>query len=350
VNDAALVGRLLDEYHERSVAPAGIRRASGSVHEPRVTYLVTLPDGRQQVIRAFRADEPVPVHGRGLVGEPVSDWLLGRASTLSCLAAAGYSAPRPILTRTGELVGVERSWLSWATSYVPGDVLVPTLSQLRALGAALGSLHSVASDLYADGGPGMASGHPAVAVPVTLARLDAVAGRVPADWQPMFGAFRQSVMDVQQAAEGLPETLVHGDAWARNAVQHQESEEVILIDWETGGRGLAVIDLGNCLVECHLDSALRDDRPQGWLITPDEKRIGAVASGYASCRSVSPGERALLPAAMTFSAAVVGAIHLELALISGVRGPVMDARLARLQNRVAVAGEVAALALPHLGG
>ena len=348
MNDAALVGPLLDEYHERSAAPAGIRVASGSVREARVTYLVTLPDGAQQVIRAFRADEPVPVHGRGLISEPVADWLLGRARTLSCLAVAGYPAPRPVLTRTGELVGVEQSWLSWATSYVPGDVLPPTLAQLRALGAALGSLHAVTADVHPDGEPGLASRHPAVAAPVTVARLDAVASRVPADWQPMLAAFRRSVTDVEQAAPALPETLVHGDARARNAVQAQGSDEVILIDWEAGGRGLAVIDLGSCLVECHLNSALRDDEPQAWLVVPDEQRIAAVATGYASCRSLSAGERALLPAAMRFSAAVAGAVHFDLALTSGVRGPVMDARLAVLQNRLAVADEVATLALPYL--
>jgi len=36
-------------------------------------------------------------------------------------------------------------------------------------------------------------------------------------------------------------------------------------------------------------------------------------------------------------------------LASGVSGPAMDARLSRLQNRMAVADEVAELALEHLG-
>jgi hypothetical protein len=55
VNDVAVVGRLLREYHFRGLRPAS-------------------------------------------------------------LAAAGYGAPRPVCARTGELVGESGPWLTWATS------------------------------------------------------------------------------------------------------------------------------------------------------------------------------------------------------------------------------------------
>ena len=195
---------------------------------------------------------------------------------------------------------------------------------------------------------GLSSRHPAVAVPAALARLDAVQGLVPAAWQPLHAAFRQAVVTIRDAADSVPETLVHGDPWARNAVQ-PPGGPVTLIDWETGGLGLAALDLGSCLLECHLDSATPDGDPEAWLIAPDEDRIAAVADGYASVRNLSEAELALLPAAVTYVPAIIGAIHLELALVEGVTGPAMDARLARLQNRMAVAGNVAALALSHLG-
>src|SRR5262249_15634247 len=141
---------------------------------------------------------------------------------------------------------------------------------------------------------GLSSRHPAVAGPVTLARLDAVRGLVPAAWQPLDAAVRQAVLAIRDAPDSLAATLVHCDAWARNAVQ-PPGGPVTLIDWETGGLGLAVLDLGTCFLECHLDSATPDGDPEAWLIAPDEDRIAAVADGYTSVRSLSEAELALLP-------------------------------------------------------
>jgi Ser/Thr protein kinase RdoA (MazF antagonist) len=355
VTDAAVIGRLLDEYHDRSVPAGDIEVIAGSVHEARVTYRLTLPDGSGQVIRAFRADAPVPAHGRGPATETVLDWLLGRAKTLAVLAAAAYPAPRPVLTRTGELIGVAGPWLTWATSYVPGTVLEPMLGQLRALGESVGRLHSVDAGTGTGAGaasalaPGVSSRHPAVAVPATIARLDALADKVPPDWAPMAATFRRTALAVAAAAGSVPESIVHGDVWARNAVQLGHDEPVTLIDWETGGLGLAVLDLANCLMECHLDAAVPDSDPEAWLISPDEDRIAAVASGYTAVRSLHAAERDLLPAALRFPAAVVGAVHFELALTDRVGGPTMDARLARLENRLSVAADVAAIAAQYLG-
>lgn len=347
MTDAAVVGRLLDEYHARSLAPSQVHVLAGSEHQARVSYLVTRPDGATHVIRAFRADELVPVHGRSLTSQTIADWLAGRARTLALLADAAYPAPRPVRTRTGELIGVAGPWLTWATTFAPGPAVDPTLSQLRQVGAALGHLHSVAAlrggGRIGDGPPGLASRHPAVAVPASLARLDRATAALPERWLPIHGQCRAVLDQVADATGAMPETIVHGDVWARNVVQSSPSG-VTLVDWETGGLGLAVLDLGHALAECHLDAALPDDQPDRWLIVPSRDRIGALAQGYARVRALSPAELDLLPAAMAFAAAVVGSVHLELAVAGGVTGPVMDARLARLQNRLAVASEVAAIA------
>jgi Ser/Thr protein kinase RdoA (MazF antagonist) len=350
VTDSALVGRLLDEYHERSVPASGVRLVAGSEHEARVSYHVTLPDGSAQTIRAFRADEPVPDHGRGTADQDLADWLGGRARTLAVLSHAAYPAPRPVRTRTGELIGTAGAWLTWATSFVPGPAIEPSLDQLRLTGAALAHLHSVAATPGAsrlgDGPPGLASRHPAVAVPATLARLDAVASRVPAEWAQLCAAFRETAERVQAAAGTVAETLVHGEVWARTVVQPAPAG-VTFVDWELGGLGLAVLDLGNALVECHLDAGLADDRQDRWLITPSPERVAALASGYAGVRALSAAEVSLLPAAAAFAAAAAGAVHFETALLDGVTGPTMDARLTRLRNRMAVAGQIADLARPH---
>lgn len=351
MTDAAVAGRLLDEYHERLVAPSCIRVLGGSEHQSRVTYQVTQPDGSAQVIRAFRGDEPVPVHGRDVAGDNVAGWLTGRARTMAALADAAYAAPRPVRTRTGELVGVAGPWLTWATTYVPGAVVKPTLDQLRQLGAALGHLHSVAAlaggDRIGDGPPGRSSRHPSVAVPASLARLDRAEPRLPAQWRPLHTECRTVLTAVAEAAGSVPESIVHGDARARNAIQSSPSS-VTLVDWETGGLGLGVADLGNSLLECNLDADVRDDDYSRWRIEPSADRIAAVASGYAGVRTLSAPELGVLPAAVKFSAAVAGSRHFDVALTDGVTGPAMDARLAWLENRLGVAAEVAAIARDSL--
>jgi Ser/Thr protein kinase RdoA (MazF antagonist) len=346
VTDVAVIGRLLDEYHERSVPPASIEIVAGSEHEGRISYKLTLSDGSAQLVRAFRAEGAVPLEMRGPFTETVPDWLVGRARTLAVLAEAGYGSPRPVLTRTGELIAVAGPWLAWATTYLPGSVLTPTREQLRALGDALGRLHQVIAGGHR---ASLSPRHPAVAVPITLSRLDEVADKVPGEWADMCSTFRQTALSVDAAAPFVPETIVHGDAWARNAVEPPGGAgQAALIDWQKSGLGHAVLDLGNSLMECHLDSAASSLDPEAWLIAPDEDRIAATASGYASARTLSEAELALLPDAVRFATAVVGAIHVELALAEGVGGPTMDARLARLENRLAIADEVAALAAPYL--
>lgn len=346
MTDVAVIGRLLDEYHERSVPPASIEILAGSEHEARISYKLTLSDGSAQVVRAYRAEGAVPVEMRGPFTETVLDWLGGRARTLAVLAEAGYEAPRPVLTRTGELIAVAGPWLAWATTYVPGALLTPTLEQLRALGETLGRLHRV---IAGGRGPNLSPRHPAVAVPMTLSRLDAVAHKVPGEWAGMCETFRRTALAVESASPSLPESIVHGDVWARNAVKPPGLAAATLIDWEMSGLGLAVLDLGNCLMECHLDSSASGLDPEAWLISPDEDRIAATASGYAGARVLSAAELAILPAAVRFCTAVIGAIYVELALAQGVAGPAIDARLARIENRLAIADEVAALAVPYLG-
>jgi Ser/Thr protein kinase RdoA (MazF antagonist) len=348
MTDAAVAGRLLDEYHERPLPPSRVRVLGGSEHQSRVSYQVTLPDGAAQVIRAFRADEPVPAHGRDVAGDNVAAWLCGRARTLAVLADTAYPAPRPVRTRTGDLVGVAGPWLSWATTYVAGPVVTPTLDQLRQVGAALGHLHSVpgrpGGRRIGDGPPGVAPSHPAVAVPASVARLDRVESRLPAAWRPLHAECRAVVTAVAAAAGSVLESIVHGDVRARNAVQSSPSG-VTFLDWETGGLGLAVVDLGNALMECHLDAGLADDELMRWLVEPSPDRVAALAGGYAGVRGLTPAELDLLPAAVKFSAAVAGSVHMDVALTDGVSGPTMDARHTRLENRLAVADHVAAIGL-----
>ena len=341
MTDAAVVGRILREYR---LGPASVRRYHGSVSGTEVGYRLRQPDGNTVLVRAYRADVLLAPHLRGCGTASVTDWLQGRAATLDWLAAQGYPAPRMVATRTGDLIGVAGAWLTWATSYVPGRALAPGSGQAGLLGAALGRLHA----LGAAPGLGLASWHPAAAVPAALARLDAVAPLLPGEWRPLHAQFRSALLAMRAAAPALPVAVVHGDAWPGNAVV-DGAGEAVLINWENGGAGLPVLDIGYCLLECHLDVGLAAGRPEAWHIEPDPGRIAAVLDGYARWRRLDGAERAALAEGIRFAAAYAGAIHFERALIGGVHGPAMDARLDGLRNRIAVSQAVADLAARHLG-
>ena len=343
MTDAALVGRILREYREDKIDPAAVRRRYGSVSGTRVGYQLAQPDGTTVMVRAFRSDEPLPRYLQGCGTASVTGWLQQRAATLDWLAERGYPAPRVVATRTGDPVGVAGIWLTWATTYVPGPLLAP--GGLDLLGEALGRLHA----LDATGAAvGLASWHPEAAIGDALGRLDAVEALLPPDWRPMHAELRRTLLAVREAAGTLPMAVLHGDAWPAKAIRSAENQ-VTLVDWENSGLGLAVTDLGNCLLECHLDPGLPATRPSAWLIQPSPARIAAVLTGYSRLRRLNAAEREFLLPGIRFATAFVGAVHFEQALIDGVRGAGMDARLARMRNRLAVSQSVAELASTHLG-
>jgi hypothetical protein len=350
VNDAAIVGRVLREYHLRGIEPSALRRVGGAAASGVVTYLVGPDETAPWVVRACREDAPVPVHVSGAPAMSMLDWLMAQAGTLECLEAAGYPAPRVIRTHSGDPVGLDGAWLTLATSFVEGPVIRPSLTQLRMLGVALGKLHALDIAGEPGGGlagersggpakgagsglagePGRALWYPEAAIPATLARLDAVEALVPEGLRDLYAQLRQTALTVQAGLSSLPRGMVHGDARPGNSVQ-SGPDTVTLIDWETGGLGLPVLDLGACLIESLLDAQPSGSgpavpgpgvsgpvasgpgvprsrpaawliEPVAWLVEPDEDRIAAVARGYASQRVVGAAERALLPAAVRFGA------------------------------------------------
>ena len=346
MTDAAVVGRILCEYR---LDPASVRRYYGSVAGTEVGYRLRLPGGAVVLVRAYRCDVLLAPHLRGCGTESVIDWLQGRAATLDWLAAQGYPAPRVVATRTGDPIGVAGTWLTWATSYIPGRALVPGGGQAGLVGTALGRLHALGAPEPAAGmAPGFAAWHPATGIPAALRRLGAVAPMIPGEWRPLHAQFRRTLLAIREAAPSLPMAVVHCDAWPGNAVV-TPSGEAVLIDWEYGGAGLPVLDLGQCLLECHFDADLPLGQPGAWHIEPDPGRIAAVLDGYTRWRRLDDAERSILAEGIRFGPAYAGAIHFERALIDEVGGTTMDARLARLRNWIAVSQTIADLAARHLG-
>lgn len=355
MTDATVVGRILREYHEGGAEPSGVRRLTGSVRGTRVTYQLGGHGGPGLVVRAFRTDLPLEPQFQGSRPMAVTDWLQGRAAILNWLEQRGYPAPRVVRTRSGDLVGLAGIWATLATTYVTGAPLRPGAGQLRLLGEALGRLHALGAGTFADGAGAASAGaaarraswHPETAIPAALGRLAAMESQVPADLRPLLEQFRDVMLAMRRQAPALPAAVVHGDPWPGNAIGTAQ-DRVTLIDWENAGLGLPLLDLGYCLLECHLDVGLPGGQPAAWHIRPDEDRIAAVAAGYSRWRRLEPAERDLLLEGIRFAAAYVGAIHLERAVIDGVRGTSMDVRLERLRNRLAVSDTVAALARRHL--
>jgi len=327
LTDAAVVGRILREYHQAGIEPSGIRRLTGSVRGTRVSYwfgeprAISTPGGPSGVgapggpggpglvVRAFRTDAPLAGQFRGGRPAAVTDWLRSRAATLDWLEEHAYPAPRVIRTRSGDLVGLAGVWATLATTYVTGTPLRPGTGQPRLLGEALGRLHALGETSGRAHLPGAVGAGAAI-------------GR--AAWDP---------------ERAIPAALGRLEA----------QDQVILIGWENAGLGLPLLDLGFCLLECHLDVGQPGNRPSAWHIHLDEKRIAAIVAGYSRWRQLQPAEKDLLLEGIRFPAAYVGAIDFEQALLTGVRGRSMDVRLERLQNRLAVSDAVADLARGHFG-
>ena len=362
MTDAAVVGRILREYHQAGIEPAGIRRLTGSVRGDRVSYWLgeprrpggagvpggrRVPEGPGLVVRAFRTDLPLAGQFRGGRPAAVTDWLWSRATTLGWLEEHAYPAPRVIRTHSGDPVGLAGVWATLATTYVTGTPLRPTTGQLRLLGEALGWLHALGTT-GAGAAVGRAAWDPETAIPAALGRLEAVKSLTPAGWRPLLDQFRAVLLAVRQRAPALPSSVVHGDPWPGNAI-YTGREQVTLIGWKNAGLGLPLLDLGFCLLECHLDVGLPGYRPSPPPIQPDENRIAAIVAGYSRWRRLQPAEKDLLLEGIRFPAAYAGAIHFEQALLGGVSGRSMDARLERLRNRLAVSEAVAELARRHFG-
>ena len=350
MNEAAFFLALLHEHYE--VHAVTLECLSDfSVEEGYFVYRIQHPNGRSWTARVYRRDRPAldwfgyfyPWSTRD-----ASDWLLTRAATLVYLEQQGYPAPQVIRTRTGNLLAMVDGWCSLITSFIEGTVLQPTLEQLRLLGAALGRLHTVSPNRVAPGFPaiGKSNWYSEYALSTGLTHLASMQHLLPEEWLPFHAAFRQTFQQIR-AYPDLPTTIIHADGWAANAVQ-TEANQVVLIDWDGGGLGLAILDVGRLLLECHLESDLPPDVPLAWHIQPDARRIFAVVDGYAQQRLPTSAELDVLLDAVRFGVAFIGTLHLSQMLQeiprdqAWIRG--MERRWARLQNRWAASSDIALLA------
>ncbi len=350
MNEATFFLALLREHYQ--VHAVTLQRLSdSSFEEGYLVYRIEHPDRRSWVARVYRRDRPEPDwfgYFYPWSTQDASGWLLTRAATLVSLEQQGYPAPQVIRTQTGHLLAMVDGWCSLITTFLKGRVLQPTLAQLRLLGAALGRLHTVNPNQVIPGLPpiGKSNWYPEHALSTGLAHLASMEPLLSEEWLPFLAAFRQTFQRIGAHPE-LPMTIIHADGWAANAVQ-TKANQVVLIDWDSGGLGLAILDVGRLLLECHLDSNLPPDVPLAWHIQPDASRILAVVDGYAQQRLLTSAELEVLLDALRFGVAFIGTLHMSQMVQKIPRDQAwlasMERRWARLQNRWTASSDIALLA------
>jgi Ser/Thr protein kinase RdoA (MazF antagonist) len=340
MDDAALLTALVRAQYELPVLSLMIM--SGALDAGRAIFRLDGDDGPAWLGRAYRYDLPVPDWLAGCDADDMPSWLHSRALTLRHLEALAYPAPRVIPDRSGALIGTSDGWHLLITTFVAGQVIDPTPESLHGLGAALGQLHRLTIEQPdASALAGRSWWHVERAVPAALAQFALVAANLPPRWRPLAASFSETLETIA-ARRDLPQSIIHGDGWAGNAVQ-TASGATVLIDWEMAGRGLAILDLGRSLLYNHYDLAPTFSVP----IQPSVWRINALVAGYCGQRIPTPAEREALLAAIRFGVACGAATHLVAAYNEGWRDPQPEP-LVRRERWYAVAAPIAELAQQQL--
>ena len=280
--------------------------AATLIADTRAVFQVQLTDGTSWVLRAYKQDAPVPDWLIGCAADTIPAWLASRAATLHYLEHQYYAAPRVVATHTGADICTTDGWCSFMTTFIDGHVSDPTPVTLYGMGAALGRLHTVSHTDRV--GMAMATGkswwYPTIAIPAALQQYANATDDLPTEWKPTVDAFCATLRVIQAHADALPHAVIHGDGWAGNAVQ-TKTHDMIFIDWEPSGQGIAILDLGRLLLHCHQDLATPLTTP----IEASDWRVQAVVDGYCAARMPNPTERAVLLDAIRFGVAFGAATH-----------------------------------------
>jgi Ser/Thr protein kinase RdoA (MazF antagonist) len=282
--------------------------AASFIGDMRAVLQLQLTDGTSWVLRAYHQDFPIPDWLVGCAADTPSTWRESRAATLHYLAEQHYLAPSVIVTRAGARIGAADGWCTLMTTFIDGHVTDPTPATLSGMAAALGRLHQLqlANPTHMATTTGKSWWYPTIAIPAALQRYASVADDLPPVWRPTVESFCATLRAIDRQRMTLPHALIHGDAWAGNAVQ-TPSGHMVFIDWEPSGQGIAILDLGRLLLHCHQDLAAPLTTP----IEPSRWHVNAVIEGYCAARIPTASERAMLLDAIRFGVAFGAATHFK---------------------------------------
>ncbi|MCX6043969.1 MAG: phosphotransferase [Chloroflexi bacterium] len=201
---------------------------------------------------------------------------------------------------------------------------------LFGLGAALGRLHTLPPPSTLP----QAGMLPSRELAWAATNLVEIAAEVPDHLQPQYQHLRTMTQDADRY-EDLPFVLIHNDCNPSNAVM-TPTGEITLIDWESAGRGPALIDVGILLSNCFSKRSMRID----------QAAIVAIVDGYCQYRQLTTTELARLPDAIRFFRLVLLAGYFP-ELINQTVQPtdlLYGATYAQWQAQYEASDEIAALA------
>lgn len=231
-------------------------------HEDRGVYKVERAGRPPLLLRACRC-EPL-----------MAKWLTETANALDALETVGYPAPVVQHTNQDELVATDGAWIALLLTFIEGDLVSDSLSDLEAMGTMLARLHLLDSVLLRKVEPSIpfCRWYPKTKLQKWLTELESVAHLIPAELEHRYQFCVDAVGGVLSWAD-LPIALLHTDCNPQNAIRGAEGQ-IIFIDWDGIGFGPAILDLGYLLFYCHV---LQESWP---VIKPNAAWIEAILQGY----------------------------------------------------------------------
>lgn len=247
--------------------------------EDRGIYHVSSPGNSEFLLRAFDYD--------------ATPWLIGQAAVLAYLHQQQQLAPRLQHTRQGEMIAHAGRWTAILVSFIEGQVADFTPETLTAMGKQLAHLHNLPAVTNTTLPPSRL--HPTLVTPEHMQQLEQALTSLPQDLQNMGHTFLASLQRIQHPQD-LPNGLLHGDCWPRNAI-YTPTQTLAFIDWDGAGLGPLILDLGYLLMYCHLG------KPQLPSLEAEPSLIKAVIKGYTKERTPTTYEQTYLLDAIRYNLA-----------------------------------------------
>ena len=266
--------------------------------------------------------------------------LLGVAGALNALAAASF--PAPLVQRTGEdeLLAAKGDWVGLLLTFVEGESLSGSTSELAAMAETLAQLHLLEPAGLIGIEPSIPDCryYPKEKLRLWLDNLVGVAHLIPPELERRYKSCVDAVSNVIDWPD-LPVSILHSDCNPQNAIRATNGQ-MTFIDWDGVGFGPAILDLAYLLFFCHICQ-------ESWpTLEPNEAWISAVLRGYSAHRPLSATELGCLADAI----ALAECRHLARGLPLAVRGDwTRDRGLTRFHGREQIVPQIAEIALASIG-